>query len=182
MGRDKAFVRLGGRPLVAHVVERLSPQVAALAISANVDLDRFAEFGLDVLTDESDVAGGGPLAGVLAGLSFATRRGFEAIATVPVDAPFLPREFVSTLTKNAKIEAPVVAECEGRQEPLFAIWPTSAGAAVRAALLGGDLAVHKILAKLGGRAAPFPPSDPYPFLNINAPSDLAAAERRLAQR
>ena len=49
-GGDKPLLHLHGRPLLAHVIERLTPQVAALAISANGDPARFAAFGLPVLT------------------------------------------------------------------------------------------------------------------------------------
>ncbi|TKA96174.1 molybdenum cofactor guanylyltransferase MobA, partial [Cereibacter changlensis] len=48
-GADKALLPLAGRPLLAHVRDRLEPQVEALALSANGDAARFAGFGLPVL-------------------------------------------------------------------------------------------------------------------------------------
>ena len=36
-GADKAFVTLAGRPLIAHVLDRLEPQVERVLISANGD-------------------------------------------------------------------------------------------------------------------------------------------------
>ena len=69
-GTEKAFLDLDGRPLIAHVVERLRPQVGALVISANGDPARFDFLGLPVVADPfPDFAG--PLAGILAGLAFA---------------------------------------------------------------------------------------------------------------
>ncbi|MEM6490044.1 MAG: NTP transferase domain-containing protein, partial [Pseudomonadota bacterium] len=66
-GGDKALLALAGRPLLAHVIERLAPQVDGLALNANGDPARFARFGLPVLADT--VPGfAGPLAGVLAGM------------------------------------------------------------------------------------------------------------------
>ena len=50
-GGDKSLQLLGGRPLLAHVLDRLAPQAGAVAISANGDPARFAEFGLPVLPD-----------------------------------------------------------------------------------------------------------------------------------
>src|SRR5262245_1961092 len=77
-GGDKCLLELGGRPILAHVIERLAPQVAAMALNANGDPRRFAAFGLPVLADS--VAGhAGPLAGVLAGLDWAAARGASAI-------------------------------------------------------------------------------------------------------
>ena len=68
---DKGFVELDGRPLVAHVIERLAPQVTTLVINANRNAERYAVFGYPVV---ADAIGGfaGPLAGLHAGLTAAT--------------------------------------------------------------------------------------------------------------
>ena len=65
-GGDKSLRLLGDRPILAHVVERTRPQVAAMVLNANGDPTRFARFGLPVA---GDVVEGfaGPLAGVLTG-------------------------------------------------------------------------------------------------------------------
>ncbi|HJT06390.1 MAG TPA: NTP transferase domain-containing protein, partial [Stellaceae bacterium] len=69
-GGDKGLKLLAGRPILAHIIERAAPQVAALALNANGDAARFAAFGLPVVADSvPDFAG--PLAGVLAGLDWA---------------------------------------------------------------------------------------------------------------
>jgi molybdopterin-guanine dinucleotide biosynthesis protein A len=69
-GGDKCLLPLAGRPILAHVIERLKPQVAELIVSANGDPARFSAFGLPVVGDR---VGGyaGPLAGTLAGLEWA---------------------------------------------------------------------------------------------------------------
>lgn len=62
-GGDKGLLTLGGQSLLGRVIDRLSPQVAGLAINANGDPARLASFGLPVLPDSiPDYAG--PLAGV----------------------------------------------------------------------------------------------------------------------
>jgi len=69
-GGDKCLLALGGKPILAHVIERARPQVAALVLNANGDAARFRDFGLAVVPDS--IAGfAGPLAGVLAGLDWA---------------------------------------------------------------------------------------------------------------
>ena len=50
-GGDKALLPLGGRLLLAHVVARLRPQVAEIALNANDDPGRFAAFGLPLVAD-----------------------------------------------------------------------------------------------------------------------------------
>ena len=72
-GGDKCLLPLAGRPILAHVIERLKPQVAELIISANGESTRFSDFGLPVVEDR---LGGyvGPLAGILAGLEWAAHQ------------------------------------------------------------------------------------------------------------
>ncbi len=69
-GGDKALATLGGTTLLQRVIDRAKPQVAALAINANGDPARFADFGLPVIPDVID-GFAGPLAGVLTGLEWA---------------------------------------------------------------------------------------------------------------
>ncbi|MDJ0972378.1 MAG: NTP transferase domain-containing protein, partial [Kiloniellales bacterium] len=65
-GGDKALRALAGRPVLAHVVARARPQVAALVLNANGDPGRFADFGLPVAPDVVE-GFAGPLAGILTG-------------------------------------------------------------------------------------------------------------------
>src|SRR5690606_16416233 len=76
-GGDKCLRDLAGKPMLAHVIERLQPQVGAMVINANGDPGRFAAFGLDVVPD---TVGGfaGPLAGVLAGMRWSATRAPDA--------------------------------------------------------------------------------------------------------
>ncbi|MFW6380343.1 MAG: NTP transferase domain-containing protein, partial [Halorhodospira sp.] len=69
-GCDKGLVPLDGRPLVAHVLERLAPQVAAVRINANRHLDHYAALGVPV---DGDHHPGqlGPLAGMASALAHA---------------------------------------------------------------------------------------------------------------
>ncbi|HYC24435.1 MAG TPA: NTP transferase domain-containing protein, partial [Roseiarcus sp.] len=62
MGTEKALVEFGGKPLIAWMIDRLSRQVAAIAISANGDPRRFARFELPVIADPPAYRDIGPLA------------------------------------------------------------------------------------------------------------------------
>ncbi|WP_428826430.1 molybdenum cofactor guanylyltransferase MobA [Azonexus sp. IMCC34842] len=92
-GVDKGLQLLNGYPLVAHVVERLMPQVDELLINANQNAERYAAFGHRVIADAiPDFAG--PLAGLHAALTAATH---PLVATAPCDSPFLPADLISRL-------------------------------------------------------------------------------------
>lgn len=180
MGRDKALVPLGGRPLVAWTVERLAPQCGALAISRHDGRLDGIDLGLPLLGD-GEPGRAGPLAGVLAGLDWAAAVDPDAThaVTVAVDSPFLPSDFVARLAaarEAAAGEAAVASSC-GRRHPVAALWPVAARHALRAALLGEGLRrVGLFLDRFRPVAVEWPSAPFDPFLNLNAPADLAAAE------
>ena len=92
-GVDKGLQVLRGKTMVSWVIERLQPQVSALIINANQNLERYAEFGCPVVPDQiPDFAG--PLAGLHAALSAAQT---PLVATAPCDSPFLPKDLISRL-------------------------------------------------------------------------------------
>ena len=174
-GGDKALLPLGKTTVLAHIVTRLTPQVDALAINANGDPARFAQAGLPVLPDT--VPGfPGPLAGVLAGLEWASGCGAAWLVTAPGDTPFLPADFVLRLYAGRSPSGFACAASGGRTHPAAALWPVSARDALAQALAAG---LRKIDAFTGPDAAavewPVHPADP--FFNINTPDDLAAAAR-----
>ena len=68
-GVEKSLLSLGGKPMIARVIDALRPQVRSLVINANGDPARFASFDLPVVADrQADFAG--PLAGLLAGMEW----------------------------------------------------------------------------------------------------------------
>ena len=90
-GGDKCLLPLMGRLVIDHVIERLVQQVPKIVINANGDLTRFNGFGLPSVPD-SIVDFPGPLAGVLAGLDWASTQGATHIVTVAADTPFFPMD------------------------------------------------------------------------------------------
>jgi len=173
-GADKALIRLGGQTLLDRVVARFEPQVERLAVSA-----RTAHPGFRVLTDAGAAGANlGPLAGVLAGVTWAAGQGADAVVTVPVDAPFVPGDLVARLVMAGNMGV-AVAESGGRAHPTCAVWPVGVQAALAAFLASGVKArVLDFAASQGAARAVFP--DDGAFLNLNTPEDLALAEELLA--
>ena len=90
---DKGLQPFRGATMAEHVLARLAPQTAQLAINANQNLARYAAFGAPVWPD--DLAGfEGPLAGLATGLSRCTT---PLLLTVPCDSPFLPQDLAARL-------------------------------------------------------------------------------------
>ena len=182
MGAEKALLALAGRPLIAHVVERLRPQVDELFINANGDAARFRSFGCAVVADEAGADLAGPLAGVSAAIAFARARGFSLLATAPCDAPFLPLDLVARLaTAMAASGAPVaLAEARAASSRCSRCGARSRQAKSRRS----SRAARRARAESWrGSAPPASSSRPTraatPFANLNGPDDFAAAEARL---
>ncbi len=183
-GVDKGLVMLAGRPMLMHVIERLRPQCAELAISANGDPARFTPFGLAVVADDPQDFSG-PLAGVLAGLELCARSTprMSHVATLPADTPFAPKDFVARLheARRAAGSAIAVAASGGRAHHVAALWPAELAAELRRAVSGEGLRkVESFLARCSVAVVDWPCEPVDPFFNVNTAEDLARAEAILA--
>ena len=188
-GGDKCLLDIAGKPMLAHVIARLKPQVGAIAINANGDAARFAAFGLPVVPDTIE-GFAGPLAGVLAGLVWArtTRPDARWIATVSADAPFVPPDLVSRLrlAVETRGNAIAIAQSGGELHPVIGLWPVALAEDLDAALRDG---LRKVLAwtdRHGTVAVPFDHFDAGgsqvdPFFNANTPEELVEARRLMAE-
>lgn len=176
-GGDKCLLSLGGVPILQRVIARLQPQVRAMAINANGDPARFAQFGLPVVADSlSDHPG--PLAGVLAAMDWAAERNASHVVTVAADTPFFPNDLVVAFQVAGDFALAATRDDTGRiwRHPTFGIWPVALREDLRAAITAG---VRKVVAwtdKHGAQEAIFTSAGGDPFFNVNTPEDLVAAE------
>ncbi len=181
-GGDKGLLHLGGQTILRHVINRLEPQVAALAINANGDPARFAAYDVPVVADSIE-GFVGPLAGVLAGLDWAAEQGADSIVTAAADTPFFPTDLVTGLKLSGQgMAQPLVLAAtpdpqKGQvRHPTFGLWPVALRDDLRAALVGGLRKVVLWTDRHGGREALFPIGQIDPFFNVNTPEDLHRAE------
>lgn len=180
-GGDKGLIDLAGRPVLDHVIDRFGAQVGSLVLNANGDPERFADYGLPVMPDTVD-GFAGPLAGVLAGLSWAAEHAPDAdwVATAATDTPFFPTDFVSRLLAAIEDQGAdmACAASAGRHHPVFGLWPVRLKDDLQSALVDEDVrkvdvwtARHKLV------AVEFTASGFDPFFNVNRPDDVPEAER-----
>ncbi len=171
-GADKGLIDFQGRPLVAHVIERLAPQVDSLLISANRNLDVYADFGYPLVSDDQPDYPG-PLAGLAAGLAVCPT---EWLVCVPCDCPALPLDLVGRLWTAAQEQpAPIaVAATGGRMQPTFQLCRRSLLLALLAYLASGERKVGGWCRTQAAVEVDF--ADTVAFRNLNSPDELAAPQ------
>lgn len=171
-GRDKGLQPFRGRPMAAWAIERLAPQVDALLINANQNLEAYAAFGYPVVPDR---IGGfaGPLAGLHTGLLAC---GTPLLVTAPCDSPFLPGDLVEKL--NAALQAAgadiAVAKTGAQPHPVFSLVRREALDGLTAFLESGGRKVDAWYAALKVAEVPF--ADEAAFANINTLEELNLLE------
>lgn len=180
-GSDKCLLPLGGRPILAHIIERVRPQASALVLNANGELTRFAAFGLPVVPDAIE-GFAGPLAGVLTGMIWARTNapGAAWLVSIATDTPFVPRDLVARLEDAATREGrPLACAASGGQShPVIGLWSLALEGHLRAALVEeGVRKIDAFTARHGIATVDFPTTPIDPFFNVNTPDDLAGAER-----
>ncbi len=182
IGGNKPSRLLAGRPLAAHVKDRVSRWNAPVwQLVRQAGQGRIS--GVEEIRDASPpgMALEGPLAGLYPALRRAEAQDFDLL-TVPVDMPFLPDDLPGRLGAALLGEdGPVcaMAQSHGRSHPVCALWrgPVSPMIAEQA---GARLFSLKALAaRAGVRHVPWT-NAPDPFFNINTLEDLAEAEAFLA--
>jgi molybdopterin-guanine dinucleotide biosynthesis protein A len=179
-GGDKALRPFGGTTLLDHVLARMAGQGSRIVLNANGDPARMARFGLPVLPD-SVPDHPGPLAGVLAGMEWVLTHAPDTadLVTVPTDSPFLPTNLVDRLIQE-RDEAGTEMACAtsgGQVHPVVGLWPVRLAPLLRRALVEERLfRIDRWTARFALAHVVFV-TDPFdPFLNVNTPEDLEAAE------
>jgi molybdopterin-guanine dinucleotide biosynthesis protein A len=174
-GGDKALIALRGASLLRRVVMRLEAQLDDIALSANGDVRRFAQFGLPVLPDP--IAGHrGPLAGILAGLIWAHVSQKRWLLSVATDTPFFPDDLVQRLAEASESHMIVCAASGGRRHPVFALWSVRLVPSLKEGLIAGQSRVEDFMTQHRSTLVDWPALPYDPFFNINRPEDVTAAE------
>jgi len=177
-GVDKGLVPLRGEPMITHVVARLKPQVGALLINANRNLDAYAHLGFPVVPDRFS-GFLGPLAGIASGLLTATT---PYVVTVPCDSPLLPLDLVARLARALAAEQAGIAVAHDgeRTHPVFLLVRRELGADLLDFLGAGGRKIDQWFRRHRLAVADFRDSA-QAFINVNHVEERTALEARLAE-
>ena len=173
-GVDKGLMDFLGKPMVAHVLQRLAPQVDEIFINANREPERYAVFGQPVVQDDiADFAG--PLAGLHKGMRVATH---PDVLMVPCDSPLLPRNLVRRLMRGlVERDADLaVAKTGAQAHPVFCLCRKSLLPDLEQFLDSGGRKIDAWYSRLNVAEIPFN-DNPQAFVNINTPDELLGLEQ-----
>jgi molybdopterin-guanine dinucleotide biosynthesis protein A len=174
MGRSKAWLEFGGRPLLSILAERLLSRFPEGVIVAGPGQE-LPETPVPVLRDEHP--GEGPVAGLAVGLRAVPH---PLAFVVSCDVPFLNLDVAEYLANVAACYDLAVPEWEGRRHPLQAVYRTSVQPVLAQQLSGGRRRLMEVLDLV--RTVVVPESelralDPEgrSFFNMNTPEDYRRA-------
>ncbi len=180
MGRDKALLPLGGRPLIEHVLQRVEGLGDEVLITTNRPGD-YAFLSQRMVEDRQ------PGAGALDGLLTALEAAHGArVLLLACDMPFVSRallEHMLAIDTDAEV---VIPRREGKLQPLHAIYSKSCTGQVREALRTGEKRMISFFPHIHTRVVEQEILDQYDpdglsFFNANTPEDLTQAEQLLGE-
>ena len=145
MGRDKAWLDYGGKPLVVHQLDKLARIFADVRISAKSSA-AFSSLSHRVVEDESEIAA--PIVGIAASLRALGR----PIFALGVDVPEVPEVLIRHLSRRLLDEGlPCVAfRAAGRLQGLCAAYRPSVLPAFERNASAGKFSIFDLVGECGG--------------------------------
>jgi molybdopterin-guanine dinucleotide biosynthesis protein A len=186
-GRDKALVVLAGKPLIFHVIDRVSKVVDEVLVVVSSEkqkimFEAILEKKTTLVIDKDDSQS--PLVGAITGFEV-SRAKYSLL--LPCDTPLVSTEIIQfLLDMGTNRSAAIPRWPNGYIEPLQAVYRTeSALTAAKSALKQGKLNMKSMIDNLRGvryvstmvleQLEP----DLLTFFNVNTPQDLKKAEALL---
>lgn len=174
MGANKAFLEIGGRPLIEAVLEKVEGIFDKLFIVAN-ESHLYEYLKIELFQDL--IPNKGSLGGIYTALNKASSPQTFCIAC---DMPFIEPAFIRYMMEGASNYEVVIPRSPDGLEPLHAIYSKSCLPYVERLLGVGDLKILHFFPEVRVKTLEreeIEPFDPYGmlFFNINTPEDLERA-------
>ncbi len=167
-GKDKGLIELNKKPLIAHVIDRLSPQTPSILINANRNQDAYGQFGFVFSDQFKDYPG--PMGGIHAGLIHAET---DWVGFVPCDSPQINTDLVERFCQAAQDDTDILVAHDGdHQQPVFTMYHKRVLPKLTAFLERGDRKIILLYRECNTRYVDFSDS-PNCFVNLNTPEELS---------
>jgi molybdopterin-guanine dinucleotide biosynthesis protein A len=174
MGRDKAFLDLAGKPLIAHILG-LFRELFDRTIIVTRQPERFRSLPAEVVPDALDAPG--PLTGIYTGLLHSPD---DLNFVAACDMPFLQAGLIRFMQSVAQGRDAVVPLVGGMPEPLHAMYRRGILPVVEASLGSGERRISPLFERIAVRyltPAEIRRHDPEQrsFRNLNTPEEYKEA-------
>ncbi|MGZ5025937.1 MAG: molybdenum cofactor guanylyltransferase MobA [Methylobacter sp.] len=168
--RDKGLVEFKGRPMIAYAIDALMPVVDYVFINANRNIDQYRQFGLPVISDQTENFDG-PLAGILSAMIHVEA---DVLIVVPCDSPLIKTEHLRRLLlARSESNADVAVAFDGaRLHPVFLAIKTVLKTSLQDYLADGQRKVEFWLNRHNIVRVDFS-DQPEIFSNINTMAELS---------
>lgn len=170
-GSPKAFARVGDEYFYECAVEALMPHCEEVVIVTRPELRSSYPAQIEVILDLPEVAGFGPLAGILSAMEFVEA---DRYVVMPCDMPYVTEKVIGQLVARHD-EGVTAIEAAGKYHPLVSVWCRKLKSALREALENDQLSVMKLLEKLDATWIDghiLTDHEQSVFKNMNTPTDL----------
>ncbi len=164
MGEDKALLEVDGKPMIQYVSEVLRATCDEIIIASSNE--KHAKFG-DFMVEDTP-KGMGPIAGIQAGLQAAK---YEQSIVLSCDTPFVTKEILEVLKEQCQGERITLASCEGKLQPLIAIYSKAVSMTIAQSLNNNERSLMQLQETCNAKVIHFDASKAKAFENINTPSE-----------
>lgn len=177
MGRDKAFVELGGKALIEHVIQRSADLGQAETILITNKPARYAHLGLPMYRDI--LPNKGSLGGIYTALAQARS---PDVLVLACDMPFVNTDLLRYMVDQIRADIDIVApRVDGYPQGLHAIYKTTCIAPIENQLAANRLKIIRFYDQMRVvylDETDYAAFDPLrrSFANLNTPEELAEAE------
>lgn len=173
--QDKGLVLFHQRPMVSYAIDSIKPLVDQVIINANRNLEDYRQFGLPIVSDQTDNFEG-PLAGILSAM---LNTDADLLLVIPCDSPLITTEHLHKLLKaGSEPEVDVAVAFDGKRlHPVFLAIKTTLESSLQAYLSRGERKVDLWLMSHRLVQVDFS-NEPDVFVNVNTLAELSDLERQ----
>ena len=177
MGTDKSFIELAGKPMIEHVLKKVSDLGDRIIIISN-NPEMYQHLELPTYPDI--IPGKGPLGGLYTAL---TRSSTSHLLLVACDMPWLNRPLLNYMISIREQADAIVPRWTKHPEPLHAVYSRDCLPAIENRLSAGELKMisfYELIKVHFVEKSKLIQFDPRgrSFANVNTPEDLEQASTR----